>query len=202
MSTTTIGKVAYIATWDASQLVKGVMTSRQQFSAQKKIIESLKSPLERYVTGLENLQAIVKKYPEVARHQLKLEQNLERQYLAEANAIRALSTEESKRLKILNYASGQRAADGVARRSPAELKAENDRMNRERGLAEQERIRRYTAAVAREAEIGRRGLSERLKLYKAERLRMKNILAICSTNSTSECEQKTSRLENGLGSSM
>lgn len=166
---TTIGKVAYIATWDATQLVKGVMTSRQQFGAQRKILESLKSPLDRYVTGLGNLQAIVAKYPDVARHQFKLEQDLERQYLKEAKAVRVLTDEETKRLKVLNYAAGERSPNKSTRRSSAELKAENDRINRERGQAEQARIQRLTANADKEAAIGRRALQDRLRIYKAEK---------------------------------
>jgi tape measure domain-containing protein len=159
---TTIGKVAYVATWDASQLVKGVMTSRQTFSAQKKIVEAMMTPMDRYTTGMENLKKIVEKYPDVARHQLQLEKDITRQYLSEESAVRKLTSTEQKRLNLLNMS----AAGKNAGRSGAASQAE---MNRARGLADQERIRRFTVAVDREAEIGRKGLQERLRLYKAER---------------------------------
>jgi tape measure domain-containing protein len=157
---TAIGKVAYIATWDATQLVKGVMTSRQQFSAQKKIVESMKSPLDRYSSGLENLKAIVEKYPDVARHQLKVEKQLEAQYLNEEKAIRSLTATEAKRLKALNIGPANLTA--VATKSPVD-------MNRQTGLAEQNRIRRLTVNADQEAAIGRRALQDRLRLFKAEK---------------------------------
>jgi tape measure domain-containing protein len=158
---TTIGKVAYVATWDASQLVKGVMTSRQQFSAQRKIVESMKSPLDRYSTGMENLKAIIEKYPDVARHQLKVEKDLTRQYLSEESAVRKLTATEAKRLKALTM-----SADGG---TVGKAGASTGDINRTRGLAEQSRIQRYTAAVDKEAAIGRRALQDRLRLFKAEK---------------------------------
>lgn len=157
---TTIGKVAYMATWDATQLVRGVMTSRQQFSAQRKIIESMKTPLERYSSDLENLKTITEKYPAVAKHQLQLHRQLERQYLQEASAVRSLTAAESKRLRTLDIATSGKAA-GIAK-SPVDI-------NRERGLAEQARIQRLTANADKEAAIGRRALQDRLRVYKAEK---------------------------------
>lgn len=100
---TTIGKVAYIATWDASQLVKGVMTSRQVFSAQKKIVEAMRTPLERYSIGMDNLKKVIEKYPDVAKHQLQLEKQLEQQYKSETRAVIELTKAEKARQKQLDF---------------------------------------------------------------------------------------------------
>lgn len=158
---TTIGKVAYIATWDASQLVKGVMTSRQVFAAQRKIVESMRSPLDRYSLGMDNLKKVIEKYPDVAKHQLQLEKQLEHQYLNEAKAIGNLTAAEAKRLRSLGSmtAAGGGKSAGM---SSADV-------NRSRGLSEQSRVQRLTSQVEQEAAIGRRALQERLRLFKAEK---------------------------------
>lgn len=99
--TTRIGKVAYIATWDASQLTKGMMTSRQQFAAQKKIVEDSQTPLQRYTNGLENLRVLVSKYPHVLKQQGQIQKDLNRQYLEAERNVRKLTASEQARYDML-----------------------------------------------------------------------------------------------------
>jgi tape measure domain-containing protein len=99
---TTIGKVAYVATWDATNLSKGILSAQQMFREQKKITESLMSPTERYSHAVTNLENIIAKYPAVAQHKVKLEKQLERQYLIEEQALRKLSAVEKRRLNELS----------------------------------------------------------------------------------------------------
>ncbi len=99
---TTIHKFAYKAVWDASDLTKGLMNSREQFLAHKKIVQDSQTPMERYAIGQKNLATLMEKYPAIVGQRLKLEQDLEKQYLREESALRKLTKAESARLKELN----------------------------------------------------------------------------------------------------
>lgn len=165
---TRIGKVAYVATWDASQLTKGIMTSKQLFNAQKKILEASRSPLEKYVDGLTNLQNIVARYPEVSKQKLKLEHDLERQYLKEAKAIRVLSKEESDRLKHLTRderASGKTSDRNARIKALAEAEKA---ARRKRGLEEQADQQRERESVANH----QKALLQRLQSFKERKRQM------------------------------
>lgn len=98
---TNISKFAYKAVWDASDLTKGLMNSRAMFAAQKKIVEDSRTPFERLAIGQENLNKLIEKYPELAAQRLRLEQQLEKQYLLQERAIRKLDAAEKARLNSL-----------------------------------------------------------------------------------------------------
>lgn len=98
---TQIAELAYKIKFDARELTKGLLSTRQQVAASKKIMVSMQSPLERYVAGLENLRAISARYTEVAKHAHKVEDQLERQYLEETKALTGLNREQQRRLEIL-----------------------------------------------------------------------------------------------------
>jgi hypothetical protein len=102
MSTTRIHKYASVATWDASQLSKGLMNSRALFLAQKKIVEESRTPFERLAIGQANLNALVAKYPDLASKKLQLGMQLEKAYLREEAALRKLTSAEKARMKELN----------------------------------------------------------------------------------------------------
>jgi tape measure domain-containing protein len=97
-----ISKFAYQATWDATQLTKGLMGSRALFMQQKKIVEDSRTPMERLAIGQQNLAAILEKYPALLSQKLRLEQELERQYLREEQAVRRLTLAELSRLRELS----------------------------------------------------------------------------------------------------
>jgi tape measure domain-containing protein len=121
-----IGRVAYIATWDATSLTKGVLSAQQMFREQKKITQAMQSPLEKYVTGLGNLQKMSEKYPDIARQRHVLEQQLELTYLKQAKAVRVLTDEETRRLKALSTPGGKAVGpDGEVARL---RKAHNERV--------------------------------------------------------------------------
>lgn len=78
------------------------MNSREQFLAHKKIVQDSQTPMERYAIGQKNLATLMEKYPAIAGQRLKLEQDLEKQYLREESALRKLTKTEAARLKELN----------------------------------------------------------------------------------------------------
>lgn len=84
--TATIGKVAYVATWDATSLSKGILSAQAMFRQQKKITESLMTPTERYSTAVTNLENIIAKYPDVAKHKVRLMRDLQKEYIREEHA--------------------------------------------------------------------------------------------------------------------
>lgn len=98
---TIISKYAYKAVWDATELSKGLMNSRALFQAQKKIVEDSRTPFDRLAIGQENLNKLIEKYPELASQKLRLEKQLEKQYLLEESAVRKLDAAERQRLNTL-----------------------------------------------------------------------------------------------------
>lgn len=165
-----IGRVAYIATWDATSLTKGVLSAQQMFREQKKITQAMQSPLEKYVTGLGNLQKMSEKYPDIARQRHVLEQQLEMTYLKQAKAVRVLTDEETRRLKALSTPGGKGKTGPM--RSAAELKAEGDREKAERDRQARDRgmaTRKMIEDIDKQATAGRKALQERLAAFKKEK---------------------------------
>jgi tape measure domain-containing protein len=127
---TTIGKVAYVATWDATNLSKGILSAQAMFREQRKITQSLMTPTERYSAAVTNLENIVAKYPDVAKHKVRLMREIEKQYKNEEHAAKKSADgirnadlrrqqEEAESVKRHREALKQRLAD---------RKAYNDRM--------------------------------------------------------------------------
>lgn len=179
----TIGNLAYRVKFDATALTQGLLSTRQQMTAARKITESMKSPLDRYMDGLTNLSNILARNTELEKHRITLENQLERAYLEEASAVRTLTKEEVRRLDTLKMA--ERVRTGVGAQSVASTAAAQARPdmakiyreeNRARGIAEQERLRRYTTLVDQESAAARKGLQDRLKIYKKEKAEREALL--------------------------
>ena len=98
---TVISKYAYKAVWDASELSKGLMNTRALFQQQKKIVEDSRTPFDRLAIGQENLNKLIEKYPELAKERVRLEKELEKQYLMQEAALRKLDSAERARLQSL-----------------------------------------------------------------------------------------------------
>lgn len=98
---TTISKVAYRAVWDSSNLAKGLMNTRSMFIEQKKILQSMQQPVDRYTQAQHNLANLLAKFPDLQKHKLQLEKQIERQYLTEEAAVRKLTETEKKRFREL-----------------------------------------------------------------------------------------------------
>jgi tape measure domain-containing protein len=98
---TVISKYAYKAVWDASELSKGLMNTRALFQQQKKIVEDSRTPFDRLAIGQENLNKLIEKYPELAKERVRLEKELEKQYLMQESALRKLDSAERARLQSL-----------------------------------------------------------------------------------------------------
>jgi tape measure domain-containing protein len=117
---TVISKYAYQATWDATQLTKGLMNSRALFAQQKKIVEDSRTPFDRLAIGQENLNKLIEKFPELAKERLRIEKQLEKQYLMEESAIRKLDSAERARLRSLMTADEKEAAIAARREKRAQ----------------------------------------------------------------------------------
>ncbi len=123
---TTISKFAYKAVWDASDLSRGLMNTRALFAAQKKIVEDSRSPFDRLAIGHENLNKLIEKFPELASQKLRLEQQLEKQYLLEERAIRKLDSAEKARLKTLLTAAEREALIEESRKKRAKRETKRE----------------------------------------------------------------------------
>lgn len=120
MTTYVVSRLAYIASYDVTQLTKGVMTTRQMFNQQKKILEATQTPLERYNNGLHNLRLLSSKYPEVLKRQKLVQGQLNMQYLEAEAKIRKLTQAENARLETLRMTAKQEALNNQqAAKSPA-----------------------------------------------------------------------------------
>jgi tape measure domain-containing protein len=121
---TVISKYAYKAVWDASDLSKGLMSTRALFLAQKKIVEDSRTPFDRLAIGHENLNKLIEKYPEMASRKLGLEKQLEKQYLLEESAVRRLDTAERQRLHTL-LTSAEKQEKAAARMERARQRVQS-----------------------------------------------------------------------------
>jgi tape measure domain-containing protein len=120
---TVISKYAYKATWDASELSKGLMNSRALFQQQKKIVEDSRTPFDRLAIGQENLNKLIEKYPELASQKLRIEKELEKQYLLEESAVRKLDAAERQRLNTL-LSSAEKQERAAARMEKARARVQ------------------------------------------------------------------------------
>lgn len=169
----TIGSLAYKLKLDSQEFKVGMHATRAEFAAAKAIARDSATGLDNYNQALRNLDVLLqKKLIDDSKHSTaarKLEQN----YLQQEAAVRKLTAAEKERLNALS-----RGPDG--KRSAQEM-AEFHRMNREKGLAEQQRIKdqvdRYGKAVEAETAAARKGLQERLAIYKREKAARMDALA-------------------------
>ncbi len=166
-----IGELVFKARFDGRELTKGMMSSRQQMTAAKKIAEESRSPLDKYRTGLENLAAMSQRYTHVAAKQNELSAKLEKQYLEEEQAIRKLTKAERDRLQLLQL------PDQIKKRNSPEAKeaARKERFNRDRnaGLARQSMFK----GIDKEQTDGRASLARRLADFKRERAERDRIMS-------------------------
>jgi tape measure domain-containing protein len=168
-----IGSLAYKLKLDSQEFKVGMHATRAEFAAAKAIARDSATGLDNYNQALKNLDVLLqKKLIDDSKHSTaakKLEQN----YLQQEAAVRRLTVSEKERLNALG-----RGPDG--KRSAQEM-AEFHRMNREKGLAEQQRIKdqidRYGKAVEAETAAARKGLQERLAIYKREKAARMDALA-------------------------
>lgn len=171
---TQIAELAYKVKFDARQLTKGLLSTRQQVAASKKIIADMQSPLQRYITGMDNLRAITARNTEVAKHANKIGEQLERQYLEETKTLSGLNREQQRRLEILTQEERILAKSSKAEEQREQrLQRTRQRIqeqNRKGGLSTQASIRRITVDVDAQQAAGRAALHERLQRFKATRL--------------------------------
>lgn len=168
-----IGSLAYKLRLDSQQFKEGMTATRAEFAAAKAIARDSATGLDNYNLALKNLDVLLqKKLIDDSKH-LAASKKLEQNYLQQEAAVRKLTAAEKDRLNALS-----RGPDG--KRSAQEM-AEFHRMNREKGLAEQQRIReqtdRYGKAVEAESAAARKGLQERLAIYKREKAARMDALA-------------------------
>ncbi len=166
-----IGELVYRAKFDGRQLTQGMLSTRQQMTAAKKLAEETRTPLDRYKQGLENLAAMSKRYTHVAERQNELSNRLEKQYLEEEAAIRKLTKAERDRLQLLQL------PDQIKQRSKVDTKqaARQERFNRDRnaGLARQSMFR----GIDQQQTDGRASLARRLADFKRERAERDRIMS-------------------------
>jgi tape measure domain-containing protein len=157
-----IGELAYKTRFDGRELTKGLMSTRQQMAAAKKLAEDTRTPLDKYRTGLDNLAAMSQRYAHVAARQTDLSKQLEKQYLSEESAVRKLTKAERSRFELLQLPDKikERAASTP---SPA---AARDAANRKRGQDFMQRRDAMFSGIDRQQADGRAALRERLAAFR------------------------------------
>jgi len=151
---TRIGTLAYKLAFDATDLTRGMMSSKQAFAAHKKIVQESQSPQDKYAQGLANLQVLVARHPDMLQHQTRLQGDLQREYLKQEQAVRQLTDSEAKRLHTLT--AGERAAESAARAEARLSRARKDA----KGIIDANRTANdtYSRAVAHHNSLLRKGL--------------------------------------------
>ncbi len=154
-----IGELAYRARFDGRELTRGLMSTRQQMSAAKKLLEESRTPADRYAVGLQNLADMSKRYSHVAEKQAELSKQLERSYLQEESAIRRLTKAERSRLELLQLSEKIKERAAAA---PGLSRAARNEANKRDGLARQS----FFLSIDEQQAAGRASLQERLKNFK------------------------------------
>lgn len=157
-----IGELAYKTRFDGRELTRGLLSTRQQMSAAKKLAEDTRTPLDRYRTGLDNLAAMAKRYSHVAERQVELSKQIEKQYLQEESAVRKLTRAERSRLELLQLPD-QIKARAAATPSPA---ATRDAANRKRGQDYVSNRDAMFSGIDQQQASGRAALQARLAAFK------------------------------------
>lgn len=157
-----IGELAFKATFNATQLTRGLMSTRQQMTAAKKLAEDTRTPLDRYRQGLDNLAQMSKKYSVFAEKQVELSKQLERSYLQEESAVRKLTKAEKSRLELLQLSDKIKERAAAA---PGQTRAARDASNRQAGLARQS----FLQGIDNQQTSGRAALAARLAAFKKDK---------------------------------
>ena len=190
-----IGELAYRTKFDGRELTRGLMSTRSQMTAAKKIIEDSRTPLERYRLGLDNLAQMSQKYSAVAAKQIDIERQLEKQYLQEASAIRKLTAAEKQRLDLLNL------PDQIKARAAA-APGLRDAANKKAGLARQA----FLQGIDNQQSAGRTALADRLAVYKKEKAQEAKANEAAqlkaSKDAAAQVKALTTRTGGGLGLGM
>jgi tape measure domain-containing protein len=139
MAETTVGSLAYKLKLDSQEFKKGVVATRAEMAAAKRITEELKQPLDRLAIATANLDQLEKKGLITKTQKAIVEKELEARYITEEAAIRKLE------------------------------KAERDRVNRTKGLAVQAQDQARKKQEESETAAARKGLQDRLAIYKQEK---------------------------------
>jgi len=179
---TTISKVAYKAVWDSSNLAKGLMSTRAMFLEQKKILQSLQQPVDRYTQSQQNLASMLAKFPDIQKHKIHLEQQIEKQYLQEEAALRKLTGSEKVRLWQLmsqdekaaaRKAGLQKLEEAQRRMTEAKEREHQKRLQMIRRNSEDMERARRDNAIQREREHQKRLQMIRYNSADLERARLK-----------------------------
>lgn len=157
-----IGELAYKTRFDGRELTRGLLSTRQQMAAAKKLAEDTRTPLDRYRTGLDNLAAMAKRYTHVAERQVELSKQIEKQYLQEESAVRRLTRAERSRLELLQL------PDQIKSRAAATPSAAAARhaANQQRGLQFVANRDAMFSGIDQQQTSGRAALAARLAAYK------------------------------------
>lgn len=119
------------------------------------------TPTERYADGLENLRVLVARFPQLLKHQSRLQRDIQKDYLESTAAVRKLTAAESSRLDKLDPS---RLAKVAAAEKARRIELQK-RSGQGAGLADQRRLKEEERNVA----ASRRLLKERLADFKKQR---------------------------------
>lgn len=99
--TTTIGNLAYKVQFDSSQLTRGLMSTRSELSAARKITDSMRPSIDSYTNGMTNLDSMLQKGLISHAHHAVAQKQLQRQMLETEVTTRRLTVAEMDQLKSL-----------------------------------------------------------------------------------------------------
>lgn len=148
----TIGTLAYRVKLDSTQFKEGLVATRSELAAAKRITEAMKQPFDRLAIATENLDILQKKNLITLAQKKALEKEIEKEYLQQEAATRRLTTAEHDRLKAL------RAQDQQLKTTAQDEAKLAQQMSRGREIIEQTRSSQDRL---------NRSLAEARQLYKA-----------------------------------
>ncbi len=160
-----IGELAYKTRFDGRELTRGLLSTRQQMAAAKRLAEETRTPLDRYRVGLDNLAAMSQRYAHVAQRQVEFSKQLEKQYLQEESAVRKLTRAERARLELLQLPD-QIKARAASTPSPSQ---QRDAANRKRGQDYVTNRNAMFAGIDQQQADGRAALRNRLANFKQDK---------------------------------
>jgi tape measure domain-containing protein len=147
----TIGNLAYRVKFDATQLTRGLLTTRQEMASARKITDSMRAPLDGYTNAVKNLDSMLQKKLITDNQHEIAQMQLQRQMLETEATTRRLTVAEMDQLKSL------RALDSGIKTTA------QDEANRAKAM---QRGREITEQTRSSQDKLNRSLAEARKLYR------------------------------------
>lgn len=98
---TQIGELAWRARFDGRELSRGLLSTRQEMKLASRFQEEMRTSSDRLRDGMQNIENLVTKYPQLASRKLEFERRLKIEVLEHARALGQLTREQERNLVAL-----------------------------------------------------------------------------------------------------